>query len=508
MIRRVLCRRWTGRELTAFLVLLGSFAACAPDVDQDTRFVVTLTADTAGVPIDGRLYILLTPGAESEPLFAPPHTQRALAIDVEAWQTRTARAVNADALGGYPTRLGDIPPGEYTLRAVIDRDTTDWRTAWAPGNLYSSKTVIRIDPEKPTTIELVLEHVVEAPVFEPTDHIREVRMESTRVSEFAGRPQYLEAAVILPESYTEDTEPYPTVYILPGWGATHHSVLQGDFQQERYGMEGFGRDKVFVFLNHDMPLGAHCFANSDVIGPWGDALIQELIPHLEEKYRLIPDSKARFLVGQSSGAWGALWLQVEFPEEFGGAWAASPDFVDFRAFGHDLDLYGEDANIFVEADGSPRPGVRNPQSGQVVMTVRGSATRSEVILGADQMASFEAVFGGPDADGNPRPLFDRITGAVDDEVVALWSRFDLCRILLGRPEESLTALADRIHIRVGGTDDYYLNEAVERLKAALEEQGVDSDIAILDGIGHNVWDDKLRREMHESIDRTVERAGY
>src|SRR5881409_1920007 len=65
-------------------------------------------------------------------------------------------------------------------------------------------------------------------------------------------------------------------------------------------------------------------------GPYGDALLQELIPYLEEHFRMIREPWARGLTGGSTGGWEALALQVYHPDFFGGTWVLYPDPVDFR----------------------------------------------------------------------------------------------------------------------------------------------------------------------------------
>ena len=44
----------------------------------------------------------------------------------------------------------------------------------------------------------------------------------------------------------------------------------------------------------------------------------------------VADPRASFVGGHSSGGWSSLWLQVAYPETFGGVWSTSPDPVDFR----------------------------------------------------------------------------------------------------------------------------------------------------------------------------------
>src|SRR6185295_2710367 len=98
----------------------------------------------------------------------------------------------------------------------------------------------------------------------------------------------------------------------------------------------------------------HVFADSENNGPVGQALITELIPHIEKTYRALGVPGARFLNGHSSGGWSSLWLQVTYPEFFGGVWSTSPDPVDFRDFQR-INLYRDKENMFTDAEGQARP---------------------------------------------------------------------------------------------------------------------------------------------------------
>ena len=84
--------------------------------------------------------------------------------------------------------------------------------------------------------------------------------------------------------------------------------------------------------------------NSANLGPYGDAIVQELIPYLEKKYRGLGEGWARFMYGGSTGGWEAMAAQVFYPEVFNGAYVACPDPIDFRAF-TTVDLY-EDKNAY------------------------------------------------------------------------------------------------------------------------------------------------------------------
>ncbi len=72
--------------------------------------------------------------------------------------------------------------------------------------------------------------------------------------------------------------------------------------------------------------------NSENLGPYGDAIEYELIPYLEKKYRAIGAGWARFAYGGSTGGWEAMAVQVFYPDDYNGVYAACPDPIDFRAY--------------------------------------------------------------------------------------------------------------------------------------------------------------------------------
>ena len=101
---------------------------------------------------------------------------------------------------------------------------------------------------------------------------------------------------------------------------------------------------IRVIFDGNCPLGHSVYANNDNNGPWGDALVNELIPELEKKYRT---QKIRLLTGHSSGGWSVLWLQTQYPKVLEGTWSSSPDPVDFEKY-QNINLY-KDSNMYYDS---------------------------------------------------------------------------------------------------------------------------------------------------------------
>eukprot|EP01051_Picozoa_sp_SAG22_P007278 SAG22_NODE_506_length_9643_cov_5.853206_8_plen_124_part_00 len=82
---------------------------------------------------------------------------------------------------------------------------------------------------------------------------------------------------------------------------------------------------LIVEVQHPCPYYDDSYAvNSASMGPWGDAIMTELLPAVEAKFRGIGEGWARFTYGGSTGGWEALAVQLLYPNEFNGCFAACP----------------------------------------------------------------------------------------------------------------------------------------------------------------------------------------
>jgi len=70
--------------------------------------------------------------------------------------------------------------------------------------------------------------------------------------------------------------------------------------------DGFPR-MIAVTFQHPNPYFDDSYAvNSVNVGPYGDAILQELIPEVEKRFRIIRQPWARLLDGGSTGGWESL----------------------------------------------------------------------------------------------------------------------------------------------------------------------------------------------------------
>ena len=183
--------------------------------------------------------------------------------------------------------------------------------------------------------------------------------------------------------------------------------------------------------------------------------MQELIPELEAKFRTIKSGYARVLTGSSTGGWGSLALQLYYPDFFGGAWAFSPDPVDFRFYYGGVDLY-RDENAFIE---KTAPGLE----GGAQMNRR--ASQRAAILGT-QEGRFEwwkHTSVGPD--GYPLPVWNLQTGKIDRAVVEAMraNNYDLREFLSREWPRLGPKLVGKLHVCAAAVDSFYSNFAVRLL---------------------------------------------
>jgi hypothetical protein len=486
------------------------------------KFAIHYDAALAGGPVDGRIILLISDRDDVEPRFQVQPGVKAIQLfgmEVEKLPPGVPATIDDDAFGYPCASLADLPPGEYVVQAVLNRyeefalasghrvklppdrgEGQKWNKK--PGNFYSAPVRIRIDPDSAVTHKIWMEEVI--PPIEPpgdSDYVKHVRIQSQRLTDFWGRPMYLGAHVLLPEGFEEHRESrYPLVVFhghfpkeFGGWREEPPDPELEPEYSERFGIEGYNRVEqeeawnfyqtwtgpgvprmLIVEIQHANPYYDDSYAvNSANLGPYGDAIQYELIPHIEERFRGIGQGWARFLYGGSTGGWESLAAQIFYPDEYNGCFAACPDPVDFRAFVQ-TNIY-EDENAYFREGPFRRmrkPSFRN-YLGQVSSTMEDD-NHLELVLGTrnrsgQQYDIWEAVFSPQGADGYPRRLWDKRTGAIDFDVARHWrEHYDLRHILERDWKRLGPRLAGKIHVYCGDMDNFYLNNAVYLLEEFLE----------------------------------------
>jgi hypothetical protein len=468
------------------------------------EFRIVFDKTVSDAPFTGRAYVLLSKNELAEPPSGPNwfHPEPFFAVDVKAWKPGDVLVVGADALA-CPTPMERLTPGKYYAQAVMDFDRGARSYAAADGNGYSKPLRADLDPADGGAVDLTINQVYHARAFHETDRVKLVDIPSKLLTEFYGQPTRMRAGVVLPASFASHPDKhYPVIYDIPGFGGSHFGAFAA---AERDATDVAGVEALYVVLDPNCRLGHHVFADSANNGPRGRALVEELIPFIEKEYRGVGTPESRLATGHSSGGWSSLWLQVAYPDFFGGVWSTSPDPVDFRDFQR-IDLTQPGANLFTDADGRPRPLAR--RGGKPVLFFKPFSDMETVMGHGGQLASFEAVFSPRAPDGKPRLLWDRATGAVDVDTARSWEKYDI-RLKLECEWKTIgPKLTGKLHVYTGAEDTFYLDGAVTLLQESLKKLSSDAVVEIFPDRDHNLVDKKLRerisREMAETLHRSKE----
>ncbi len=231
---------------------------------------------------------------------------------------------------------------------------------------------------------------------------------------------------------------------------------------------------LVMSIQHATPYFDDSYAvNSANVGPYGDAIIQELIPAIEKQFRGIGQGWARSVYGGSTGGWESLASQVFYPDFYNGAWVFCPDVVDFRAY-MTMNLYDDKNAFWIESPYArvPRPSVRQPDG--LVLSTMEQMNRYELVQGThsrsgEQLDTWQAVFSSVGDDGYPKPIFNKRTGEIDHEVAKYWKEhYDLSAIMQRDWKTLGPKLEGKLHLYVGEADTFYLDRAVHLLKDFLE----------------------------------------
>jgi S-formylglutathione hydrolase FrmB len=260
---------------------------------------------------------------------------------------------------------------------------------------------------------------------------------------------------------------------------------------------------ILLQLDGAGPNGDPYYVNSANNGPFGDALVQELIPQVEARFRAIGQPRARVLSGTSTGGWVSLALQVFYPDFFNGTWSSCPDPVDFRAL-ELVNIYQDD-NAYVNPYGYERPSERD-LNGEVKLTMRREVGVENLLgrgnsytLSGEQWGDWNAVFGPRGADGLPVPLWDPQSGQINHAVAEQWKKYDLRLVLEENWHTLWPKLLGKIHIAAGEADNYFLNDAVHLLHKSLLKANprFEGKIVYGAGKGHGWFDLSLRQMLDE-----------
>jgi hypothetical protein len=456
------------------------------------RFEISFSKAAHAEPITGRVYVAIsktfngtrTPiaqtGETGVPLFG---------VNISALAAGVTTTIDGGTFGHPVQSLRDIPAGEYWVQPFVNVYTkfarADGKTVWlhmdqwegqnwknSPGNIFGDPVKIQYNPRSTTPIKLVADKVIpEIKVPADSGNVRRIKIQSNILTKWWGAPIYLGATVLLPKDFDKHPDvKYPIVYSeghfstrAPGVGSTPYWNADGTPRM------------IVATIQHPSPYYDDSYGvNSANNGPFGDAIIQELIPEIEKKFRAIGQPWARLLTGGSTGGWISLAKQIFYPDFYGGTWSLCPDAVDFR-YHQIVNVYSDTNAYFFQKEWMKveRP-TRRSADGNISAMMKDEnwyeLTVGDKSRAGGQWDIWEATYGPVGADGYPQPIWDKRTGKIDPKVASYWKEhYDLRHILETNWATLGPKVANKINIYVGDADSYYLNMGVHLFDEAMKK---------------------------------------
>ena len=360
--------------------------------------------------------------------------------------------------------LNNIPYRNYYLQVIWDESRIEDRAEY-PHRM--STKVLELTNEKPQEVSAEFFEGGWKRKLAEHELIKKFSLESKLLSKWWDKPTNIKAAVLLPSGYADNpTKKYPVCYSIGGYGSRYMRVNQivRDSTLNAWWTSEDAPQVITVFLDGYGQFGDSYQLNSENNGPYGTALIEEIIPAIDKTYRSEGTSNTRYTAGCSTGGWVSLALQLYYPDYFGGCFSYSADPVSFYKM-QLINIY-QDKNAFYTNNSIERPSKRNTMGEpefsikKEVQTENVEGYTNSYITSRNQWGGWNAVYSPKDTNGFPKPIFDPITGEIDSLVAEHWKKYDLLKYTQENWSELGPKVQGKIHIWMGDMDNYYLNNAM------------------------------------------------
>ena len=297
---------------------------------------------------------------------------------------------------GYPNiSLDNVEPGDYTAQAFMNVYKSVTRSDGSvvvvkfpcgdgaapiggPGSLFTEAINVTIDAK--SSVQLSFTNVTESEEFtgseiggcsqanyEDWQQIRYVKIHSEALSDFWHRDMYVGANVLLPAGYDpEDASTrYPVIYHQghwPGSGGLYGYGPEATSAANLEFIEAWDNGTVtnttdpapkliIITLRHENPFYDDSYAvNTANLGPYGDAINDELVPYIDEHFNTIAAPYGRIQDGGSTGGWESAASLIFRPDLYGACFSSYPDSMSFNRH-QDIQLYTA-TNAYTTDNGS------------------------------------------------------------------------------------------------------------------------------------------------------------
>ena len=302
----------------------------------------------------------------------------------------------------------------------------------------------------------------------PQGRLVEIEIRSSALEgNLLGDPAQRVVAVYLPPGYDAGDRRYPLFVDLVGytgsglshvgWKAFGESVPQ---RLDRLVAEGRMGPVVAAFPDCFTSLGGNQYIDSAATGRWEAFLIEEMLPRLEQEFRLLSGREHRAVFGKSSGGYGAIVHGLRRADAWGAVACHSGDMafdlcyrVDFAKTLGFLAEKGGVAGFFEAFAAAPK-------------------TNDEWLHRLEVLAMAATYDPDPSAPMGVRLPLDPETAEIDPARWAAWLAHDPV-VLVGRDDCQANLRSLRgLYLDCGSKDQYHLVYGARAFARALRAAGI------------------------------------
>ena len=276
----------------------------------------------------------------------------------------------------------------------------------------------------------------------------------------AGDPHARQLIVYTPPGYESRTDRSPVVYCLTGFTGRGKMLLNDNafapnFAERMDKLIEAGTIKPMIAVMPDCftYYGGSQYINSTATGNYEDYLSNEIVDHVDQNFRTIPNRNARAVMGKSSGGYGALIMGLRHADVFGLICSTAGDAY------FDLCYPGDFAKAFRSIKGDPAGFMKKFWADE---------KKSKDFHAALNMIGMSACYS-PNGNGFDLP-FDLETGEIRGDVWTRWLAHDPVR-LVEKHAENLKSLR-LLYLDAGTRDEYALDIGARVLAKRLTDLAI------------------------------------
>jgi S-formylglutathione hydrolase FrmB len=304
---------------------------------------------------------------------------------------------------------------------------------------------------------------------QPRGRIAQLTIDSEALrGNLLGDPSRRTVAVYLPPGHDTSREDHPLLVDLTGftgsglkhlaWQPFGESVPQ---RIDRLVDQGKLGPVVVAFPDCFTTLGGNQYIDSIALGRWEEFLLEEMLPAIEQEFRVRPGSRHRAVFGKSSGGYGAILQGLRRGDRWAGVACHSGDMAFELVY---LPEFPRTLDVLARHGGS--------------VTAFLDHLRVAPKIGSDEMCALMILAMAATYDPDPAAPFgirlpvDPRTCELDPERWARWLAHDPVRLVeLEECRQSLGRLR-ALYLDCGSRDQYHLHYGARAFARKLERSGV------------------------------------